>query len=97
MASFSIGQAITTTEPTITVDAVLPVGDHVFQLEVVDDSGNRSQPDHVIVTIQPQTALHLQTNPVSQVQQPKAQTVVQPNVRLATPGIVTPPLPQPNK
>ena len=39
-------------KPTIVIDAGLPVGDHRFQLVVVNDRGQRSQPVEVIVTIE---------------------------------------------
>lgn len=55
MATFVIGTAIETTDPTIevTVDPnnPLPVGRHSFQLAVADDSGNVSLPDTVIVIV----------------------------------------------
>ncbi len=61
MAIFIQGTAITTTTPTISVDppastAPLPIGKQIFQLVVVDDSGNVSQPATVTVTIADQTA-----------------------------------------
>lgn len=52
MATFTIGRPVTTREPTITVDAGLPVGSHRFQLEVVDTAGNRSRPDVAVVAVQ---------------------------------------------
>ena len=52
MATFTVGRPITTKEPTITVDAGLPVGLHRFQLVVVDDAGNRSVPDVAVVSVQ---------------------------------------------
>lgn len=36
---------------TINANAPLSVGSHVFQLEVVDDSGNRSQPARFRITV----------------------------------------------
>lgn len=36
---------------TISPNQPLPVGTHVFQLEVIDDSGNRSQPTQFRLTI----------------------------------------------
>jgi hypothetical protein len=50
MARFVINQAVRTTEPTVVVDAGLPVGEHRFQLVVTDAAGNSSRPD--IVTVQ---------------------------------------------
>jgi hypothetical protein len=48
MAVFKTGTAVTTTTPTVVVDvtaaAPLPPGTHRFQLQVVDDDGNISDP-----------------------------------------------------
>ena len=52
MARFVVGTPQITREPTITVDAGLPVGRHRFRLEVVDASGLRSAPDQAIVEVQ---------------------------------------------
>ena len=52
MATFTVGRPITTREPTIAVDAGLAVGAHRFQLEVMDDAGNRSRPEVAVVTVQ---------------------------------------------
>ena len=52
MARFAVGQPIRTAEPTIAVDAGLPVGRHRFQLEVIDSAGQRSVPAVAVVTIQ---------------------------------------------
>lgn len=52
MPSFSVGQRITTTTPSIVVDAGLSMGAHRFQLEVIDGAGNRSRPDVAVVTVQ---------------------------------------------
>jgi hypothetical protein len=55
MAQFVIGEPVTTEEPgvEVTLDATssLPVGRHVFQLVVVDDSGNESKPAEVVVVV----------------------------------------------
>jgi len=55
MAEFIIGQEIATADPTIEVsvsaDNPLPVGKHVFQLVVEDDSGNVSLPDTVEIIV----------------------------------------------
>ena len=48
----SSGTPQITREPTITVDAGLPVGRHRFRLEVVDAAGLRSAPDEAIVEVQ---------------------------------------------
>ena len=52
MARFVVGTPQVTREPTITVDAGLPVGRHRFRLEVVDASGQRSAPDDAIIEVQ---------------------------------------------
>ena len=52
MARFVVGEPQTTREPTIVVDAGLPVGRHRFRLEVVDSNGLRSAPDDAIVEVQ---------------------------------------------
>ena len=52
MARFVVGTPQITREPTITVDAGLPVGRHRFRLEVVDATGLRSAPDEAIVQVQ---------------------------------------------
>jgi hypothetical protein len=48
MANFVIGTKVTTTEPTVSVDvsanSFIPAGVHHFQLIVVDDAGNASDP-----------------------------------------------------
>jgi hypothetical protein len=57
LAVFKTGTPITTdaTQPTIQVDidpnAPLAPGNHVFQLVVVDDRGNKSQPATVTVVV----------------------------------------------
>ena len=55
MAQFVTNQTIETPEPDIEVtvnpQAPLPVGRHRFQLVVVDDSGNVSEPDVVEVIV----------------------------------------------
>lgn len=49
------GGAVTTTDDVLNVavsnDNPLPVGNHAFELVVVDDSGNRSQPVRVQVIV----------------------------------------------
>lgn len=52
MAKFAVGQSLTTTEPTIVVDAGLPVGTHRFQLVVVGARGVKSAPDEAVVQVQ---------------------------------------------
>jgi hypothetical protein len=60
MAEFVIGTDVVTAEPTVevTVSANRPlgVGRHTFQLIVVDDSGNVSAPDRVVVIVADQDA-----------------------------------------
>ena len=55
MAIFQAGVPIETAENAISVDVTpnrpLSVGRHIFQLEVVDDSGNRSAPDRVEIIV----------------------------------------------
>lgn len=51
MAKFAVGKPQTTKEPTITVDAGLPVGVHRFQLVVVNAAGVKSAPDEVTVQV----------------------------------------------
>jgi len=52
MARFEIDRPITTAEPTITVDAGLPVGRHRFRLVVIGARRQLSPPDDAIVEIQ---------------------------------------------
>src|SRR5574338_627852 len=52
MASFAVGQPITTREPTIAVDPGLTLGQHRFQLVVVDSAGLRSAPAVAVVSVQ---------------------------------------------
>jgi len=60
MAEFVAGTDITTNEPVIEVtvsrDKPLPVGRQTFRLVVVDDSGNASKPDQIVVIIADQDA-----------------------------------------
>jgi hypothetical protein len=55
MATFQPGTPIETTEPvvevTVTPEAPLSTGRHRFQLVVVDDAGNTSDPDVVDVVV----------------------------------------------
>ena len=52
MARFVVGEPHITREPTIVVDAGLPIGRHRFRLEVVDSAGLRSAPDDALVDVQ---------------------------------------------
>lgn len=60
MAEFVINQEVTTDTPTVEVtigeENPLSVGRHTFRLVVVDDSGNQSVPDEVIVIVADQEA-----------------------------------------
>ena len=55
MAQFVLGQPVTTTDPRVEVTlsqaAALGAGRHRFQLVVVDDSGNASEPAMVDVIV----------------------------------------------
>ena len=55
MATFNIGSAVETADPsvevTISTDTPLGVGRHRFQLVVVDEAGNSSLPDSVDVIV----------------------------------------------
>ena len=55
MADFIVNQDIDTDVPTvevtITANNPLPLGRHRFRLIVVDDSGNKSQPDELDVIV----------------------------------------------
>jgi hypothetical protein len=53
VTAFAPGKPVTTPAPTVSVDGGLPVGDHVFQLVVIDDAGSQSQPTRVVVKIVP--------------------------------------------
>jgi hypothetical protein len=52
MARFAVRTPITTREPTIVVDAGLPIGRHRFRLEVIDAAGRRSAPDDAVVDVE---------------------------------------------
>jgi hypothetical protein len=51
MASFVIGQPVTTAQSSVVVDAGLKPGFHRFQLVVVDDGGQASKPDEAVVEV----------------------------------------------
>jgi hypothetical protein len=64
MATFIPGQTVKTAEPTVEVtvspNSPLPPGRHRFQLVVVDDSGNQSEPaiaEVIVVDNQKPTAV----------------------------------------
>lgn len=52
MARFVVNTPITTREPSVTVDAGLPIGRHRFRLEVIDAAGLRSRPVDAIIEVQ---------------------------------------------
>ena len=98
MARFVVGTPQTTREPTITVDAGLPVGRHRFRLEVIDASGLRSAPDHAIVEVQ---RIIINPGPITPTPGPIIPTpgpirppgpIIQPGPIIPTPGpIIRPP------
>ena len=51
MPRFAVNQTIETREPTITVEPDLAPGRHRFQLEVLDQAGNRSRPAVAIIEV----------------------------------------------
>ena len=51
MAVLTVGQSVTTTDPTLVVENKLAVGAHQFQLVVVDELGTRSDPTTAVVQI----------------------------------------------
>ncbi len=54
MVTLSPGKPFSTTEPKVVVENALPIGLHLFQLVVVDDSGNVSAPVELAVSVQKQ-------------------------------------------
>jgi len=56
MAKFVLGQPVVTAVPNAVVDAGLPVGQHLFQLEVLTDSGQKSAPDIAVVQVEASVA-----------------------------------------
>jgi hypothetical protein len=60
MAEFVVNADVTTPAPTvevtITPNRPMPLGRHRFRLIVVDDAGNRSAPDEVVVIVADQDA-----------------------------------------
>ena len=73
MARFDINTPITTREPTVPVDAGLPIGRHRFRLEVFDRQGRRSTPNDAIVEVQ-----RIVVNPVLPVLSPVVSPVISP-------------------
>jgi hypothetical protein len=55
MAEFAVNTDVVTREPTVEVtlspDRPLRLGRHTFRLIVIDDSGNKSIPDDVVVIV----------------------------------------------
>lgn len=51
MARFVPNKPVTTSKPGVKVDAGLPVGVHLFSLQVVTSNGRKSRPDVLKVTI----------------------------------------------
>jgi hypothetical protein len=51
MAVFRPGRTVITRRPFVTVDGGLRPGRYYFQLVVVDEQGNRSRMDQVLVSI----------------------------------------------
>jgi hypothetical protein len=51
VARFVRGKPVKTEKPTVTVDAGLPAGVHLFRLQVVTSDGRTSRPDEVKVVI----------------------------------------------
>ena len=51
MAFLKPGAPLTTRESFLLVENALPVGKYLFQLEVVDDDGERSEPVQVTVVV----------------------------------------------
>jgi hypothetical protein len=64
MTKFAVGQAVTTTTPTIVVDAGLAIGSHRFQLVVVDSAGLRSAADIRVIAVQRSIVVGPVTGPV---------------------------------
>jgi hypothetical protein len=51
MAQFQVNRPIRGVDPTIVVDAGLPLGLHRFRLEVIDSAGLWSAPSEVVVAV----------------------------------------------
>ncbi len=51
MPVLSVGQPLESKAPVLLVENKLAVGQHRFSLVVVDDSGNESAPDVLVVTV----------------------------------------------
>lgn len=84
MARFVPGQPVVTAEPSVVVDAGLPVGQHRFQLEVVTDSRRRSAPDIAVVQVQESIA------PVAPAPFVLSPAVAPTPILVVSPGILSP-------
>lgn len=62
MADFRTSKRVETQASSITVDAGLPVGDHIFQLTAIDKSGNISKPALITVKV---VSLSIPIDPVT--------------------------------
>ena len=94
MARFVVGTPQITREPTITVDAGLPVGRHRFRLEVVDATGLRSAPDQAIVEVQRTIVDPGSINPTPGPVIPTPGPIITTGPIIPTPGpIIRPPVP----
>ncbi len=51
MVTLAPGKAFSSSQPTVVVENALASGAHVFQLVVVDDSGNASAPVQLVVNV----------------------------------------------
>lgn len=51
MTRFTVGKRVVTSTPSVTVDAGLRPGRHLFQLEVVTSNRRTSPPDLVVVEV----------------------------------------------
>ncbi|MDT8760248.1 hypothetical protein MZO42_16225 [Sphingomonas psychrotolerans] len=55
MVTLSPGKAFSSAQPTLVVENVLALGRHLFQLVVVDDSGNESAPVDLVISVEKPT------------------------------------------
>jgi len=97
MVAFAVGKPVTTDTPVVTVDAGLPPGQQRFTLVVVDDSGRRSQPDQMIVTILGRIVVGpvITPPPIGPAVDPTRPPVTGPVLGPATPPVIGPPAPPP--
>lgn len=52
MVTFSPGKTFSSPQPTVVVENALDLGRHIFQLVVVDDSGNASASVSLVVSVE---------------------------------------------